>query len=46
MDDRIKLEATDGHAKHRGYKGVPLKPQVRACLGPQYESEFLLAQRA
>lgn len=32
MDDKIKLEATDGHAKHRGFKGAPLKPQVLAPL--------------
>ena len=28
VDDRIKLEASQGHAQHRGYKGAPLKAEV------------------
>ena len=28
VDDRIKLEASVGHAQHRGYKGAPLKTEV------------------
>ena len=43
VDDRIKLEASQSHAQHRGYKGAPLKAEVRVgCVDPHH-SELCMA---